>query len=55
MKTDEEIRTLVRNAYNEGIAEGMNEYQKPRSGGKSWEESKAYRALRALEQKASRS
>lgn len=43
-----EIETRLRDAYGEGFIEGMNEYQKPRTGGKTWPESRAFAALAAL-------
>lgn len=39
---------LVRDAYNEGFGEGMNEFQKPRNGGKPWQDSGSKRKLAAL-------
>lgn len=41
-------RELVRSAYNEGFTEGMNEFQKPRSGGKPWTDSNSIKKLAAL-------
>ena len=37
----DQLQTLVRNAYNEGFSEGMNEFQKAVHGGKPWPESNA--------------
>jgi flagellar biosynthesis/type III secretory pathway protein FliH len=42
------LQNLVRDAYNEGFQEGMNEFQKTRSGGKAWPDSDAIKKLQTL-------
>lgn len=49
-----EIGKLVRDAYNEGFTEGMNEFMKHRSGGKSFNESTTYKRLTARAQDGER-
>lgn len=42
------LQNLVRDAFNEGFSEGMNEFQKRRSGGKPWPDSGSCEKLEAL-------
>lgn len=44
----DQLHKLVRDAYNEGFQEGMNEFQKRRSGGKPWQDSGSCKKLETL-------
>lgn len=44
----DQLQKLVRDAFNEGFSEGMNEFQTRRSGGKPWPDSDSYKKLETL-------
>lgn len=44
----DQLQTLVRNAYNEGFSEGMNEFQRAVHGGKPWPDSKTRERFDAI-------
>lgn len=44
----DQLQKLVRDAYNEGFQEGMNEFQRAVSGGKPWPDSGSRKKLEAL-------
>ncbi|WP_315921537.1 hypothetical protein [Mesorhizobium sp. SP-1A] len=44
----DQLQKLVRDAYNEGFLEGMNEFQRAVSGGKPWPDSGSRKKLETL-------
>lgn len=51
----DQLQKLVRDAYNEGFLEGMNEFQRARTGGKPWPDSDARKKLETLADRRKRS